>query len=328
MNSRNMQAQEIIVSICMLTYNHELYIDKAIESVLGQVTNFRFELVIGEDFSTDRTREICIEYRDKFPDVIKLITRDSNLGMYGNHIDTLKHCIGKYTAFCEGDDYWIDSYKLQKQVDFLEKHNDYGLVHTNHLIYHQEENRFESLEQNKDTGYIFSQLLHHNEMATLTVLTRTNLIQQAINDKYCEHNFVTLDYPLWMYIAHISKVHYINDVTGVYRKLSESASNTKDELKMYKFLIGITDIQIYYAERYGELHILLDSMVVRRKRNIKYAYMVNNKEISEKAYLFLRKYNRLDFKDKMFYYCTNYKIIRFLMNPIVKIKNRKVFDGK
>ena len=116
-----------LVSICMITYNHEPFIAQAIEGVLMQKTDFQFELVIGEDYSNDNTRKICKKYKNQYPDKIILLESKKNLGMTPNFIRTLEACTGKYIALCEGDDYWTDPLKLQKQVDFLEANKDYVL---------------------------------------------------------------------------------------------------------------------------------------------------------------------------------------------------------
>ncbi|NGX84743.1 glycosyltransferase [Aequorivita sp. KMM 9714] len=108
-----------LVSVVMITYNHKDNIHKAIEGVLMQKTNFPFELIIGEDASTDGTREIVENYAKKFPGIIKILSSDKNLGMTKNYIRTVQGASGKYIALCEGDDYWTDALKLQKQVDFM-----------------------------------------------------------------------------------------------------------------------------------------------------------------------------------------------------------------
>lgn len=110
------------VSICMITYNHEKFIAQAIDSILMQQTDFDFELLIGEDCSADRTREIVVDYHKRYPDKIKLLLNENNLGMIQNFIQTFKACMGKYIALLESDDYWTDPLKLQKQVDVLERH--------------------------------------------------------------------------------------------------------------------------------------------------------------------------------------------------------------
>ena len=129
-----------LVSVLIITYNHEKYIAKAIESVLMQNTDFGYEILIGEDDSSDNTRQICKEYAAKYPDEIRLFLNDRKNVIYiegqppglTNIVNLLKKASGKYIAICEGDDYWTDPHKLQKQVDFLEKNSDY--VITTHLI--------------------------------------------------------------------------------------------------------------------------------------------------------------------------------------------------
>ncbi len=125
-----------LVSVCMITYNHESYIAEAIEGVVSQQVNFSLELLISDDCSTDQTKAICIAYQQKHPDIIRLIDRDQNLGMNLNFIDTLQRCKGKYIALCEGDDYWIATDKLQKQIDFLEKNQEFNICfHRAKLVY-------------------------------------------------------------------------------------------------------------------------------------------------------------------------------------------------
>lgn len=120
-----------VVSVYMVTYNHESYIRQAIDGVMMQKTDFEFELVIGEDCSTDRTREICFEYQKKYPDKIRVIWWHENVSKYGgNKRRTIAHCRGEFLAFCEGDDYWTDSLKLQKQVNLMRQYPSAGLCLT------------------------------------------------------------------------------------------------------------------------------------------------------------------------------------------------------
>lgn len=116
----------------MITYNHEPYIAQAIEGVLMQKTDFPIELVIGEDCSTDGTRKIVLEYQRQHPEVSRVITSQHNVGMMLNSFRTQMACRGDYVAFCEGDDYWTDPHKLQKQVDFLERNPEFAIC--GHLV--------------------------------------------------------------------------------------------------------------------------------------------------------------------------------------------------
>lgn len=119
-----------VVSVKMITYNHRPYVANAIEGVLRQQSSYPFELVIGEDCSTDGTRDIVLHYQKEYPTHVRVITSDSNVGMVRNGFRTEWACRGKYIAWCEGDDYWHHPLKLQKQVDYLESHPEVGLVHS------------------------------------------------------------------------------------------------------------------------------------------------------------------------------------------------------
>jgi len=106
-----------MVSVVCITYNHGRFIREAIESFLMQETNFKVEILIGEDCSTDGTREIVFDYKKKYPDLIRVITSDPNVGMKANGFRTLNAARGKYIALFEGDDYWEDPYKLENKFN-------------------------------------------------------------------------------------------------------------------------------------------------------------------------------------------------------------------
>jgi glycosyltransferase involved in cell wall biosynthesis len=141
-----------LLSIVTITYNHEPFIAKTIEGVLMQQVKFPIELIIAEDCSTDGTRAICQQYAEEYPDLIRLITSDSNVGAIANERRAMLAARGKYIAFCEGDDYWTDPLKLQKQVDFLESHPDYSV--TFHRCKHYNVETHEMVDDN--CGYLFA----------------------------------------------------------------------------------------------------------------------------------------------------------------------------
>ena len=116
-----------LVSVVTITYNHEPFIAKTIEGVLMQQVGFPIEYIIAEDCSTDGTRKICEEYAAKYPDLIRLIVSDMNVGPGENERRAYAAARGKYIAYCEGDDYWTDPLKLQKQFDFMEAHPEYSV---------------------------------------------------------------------------------------------------------------------------------------------------------------------------------------------------------
>jgi len=116
-----------LLTVRILTYNHAEYIEGCIQGVLMQQTDFDFEVLIGEDCSTDGTREIVLDYARRYPDLIHVLSSETNVGGYENSKRLRENAHGKYSAFCEGDDAWTNPHKLQKQVDFLEAHPDYAM---------------------------------------------------------------------------------------------------------------------------------------------------------------------------------------------------------
>lgn len=249
-----------LVSVCCITYNHAPYISQCVDGFLMQKTSFPFEIIINDDCSNDGTTEILKDYAIKYPDLIHLILHDENQYSKGIRriLATFVYPVakGKYIALCEGDDYWIDPYKLQKQVDFLEENTNYGLVYTNYKKYIQENQSFiEGQSKQSD----FDRLLFSNNICTLTTLYR-----KGIAEEYCSkyqkisisHSWKMGDYPLWLYIAAHSKIEYLEDVTGVYRVLSNSASHFQDYEKSLSFLLSSYDIRFHFAKEYQKDYLI------------------------------------------------------------------------
>ncbi|MBA3704787.1 MAG: glycosyltransferase, partial [Bacteroidetes bacterium] len=130
----------------MITYNHVNYIRQAIEGVLMQNVDFTWELIIADDCSTDGTREILLEYKRKYPDFIKLILQEKNVGPRQNWFDLINAPLSKYIAYFEGDDYWTDPLKLQKQVTFLESNSNYSFCCTNYSTKSEDTGKIEPIQ--------------------------------------------------------------------------------------------------------------------------------------------------------------------------------------
>ena len=244
---------DALVSVWMITFNHEKYISLALDSILMQKTTFKFEIIVGEDCSTDETRNILKEYEKKYPRIIKPIYHNKNVGaMINAYIHCLPKLQGKYIACLEGDDYWTDAYKLQKQVDFLEAHPDYALVYTDKKIRINEDEipdeEFKSLD-----GFIIEELIFSNFITTASVLVRTDIYKTSIESiisHIIEKNWLMLDYPGWLKIALKYKIGYINDITCAYRILSDSTSHSTNSLKRYLFDKNIVEIKEFFYKQY------------------------------------------------------------------------------
>ncbi len=200
------------VSVVVLCYNHELYISKTLESIVSQRTNFEFEILIGDDCSKDKSRKIIDKFHFEFPKKIRKIYPSSNLGPNGNYLNCFNETKGKYIAFCEGDDYWIDTYKLQKQVDFLEQNPKYGGVSTNNrwLIENEHSFRDSILEEGEIT---FEDLCESNLLNSQTILFRKSLVK---NIEWMKDLKIG-DWPLHLLVANQQPYYRLQEITAVYR---------------------------------------------------------------------------------------------------------------
>lgn len=218
------------VSICMITYNHEKFIAQAIEGIIMQITDFDIELVIGEDCSTDKTRDICLHYKQKYPERITLLLPENNLGMMANFNVTIDACLAgfKYVAMCEGDDYWVDRYKLQKQIDYLEKNKECGLVYTDVKVFDETKQIFIESKQKFiiDETKVVSELIKSKYIEFPTIVVRANLLKKilAILDREWQGKIIG-DTRLILEFAQLSKIGYLPEQTTVYRILQGSASH-------------------------------------------------------------------------------------------------------
>ncbi|RNI28028.1 glycosyltransferase [Rufibacter immobilis] len=202
------------VSVCMITYNHAAYIAQAIEGVLMQKTDFTVELVIGEDCSTDATRSIISAYQKAYPDKIKLLLPEHNLGMMKNFLNTLSACDGEYVAFCDGDDYWTEPLKLQKQVDFLDSHPDFAISFHRALILHESTGQTEFSNKGQKSVSSVTDLFKENFICTTTTVYRnrpfsyypTFLEQAAVGD-----------WTLHVLNAATGKIGFMEDTMAAYR---------------------------------------------------------------------------------------------------------------
>ena len=238
--------QPLMVTIRCCTFNHEPYIRDCLEGFVMQKTNFRFEAIVHDDASTDGIAAIIKEYAEKYPDIIKPIFETEN--QYSKHDGSLgrimnEHTHGKYVAYCEGDDYWIDQLKLQKQVDFLEAHPDYSMCCSNYSVC-DANNKILRTFNRKQHEITIDNLLSANEIGTLTVVYRRALIEDY-NPPY--KGLKLGDYPLWFHLVMKGKCMCLPDVMASYRELPESASHSVDKRKLLLFEYDVLKIIDYYA---------------------------------------------------------------------------------
>lgn len=279
MRENNIDNGSILVSIRCIAYNQEKYIRQCLEGIVTQKTNFRFEAIVHDDASTDGTATIIQEYAEKYPYIIKAIYEKEN--QYSKHNGSISRIMAdaispsaKYVAYCEGDDYWIDPYKLQKQIDLLETHSDVSFVYTGFRTVNTDGEpmvrpQYEKYKQMSFSGDILPTLIGKgNFVMTLTVCLRKEIYDSEIlaNSKN------GLDYLLFLVAASHGYAIFIPDETACYRYVASSAMNANFEKVKESYMKA----KIYFAQYF------LDSYIQRfpLKKRLKYAWTILVNSIS------------------------------------------------
>ena len=247
------QQNKIIVSISCLTYNHESYIRQCLDGFLMQKCNFKYEILIHDDASTDDTQEIINEYAAKYPEIIKPYFQKENQyskGVRGmNQKFNYPRAKGKYIALCEGDDYWTDPLKLQKQVDFLEISPEYSMVFSNAKIERDvnlpSKNLRDLILLENSREYNDIEILEEWTIPTASVLFRKELIENEFNDISNNKKFIYGDIVLFLFLASKGKLFGMKEFFVVYRKHTGGVTQIKNfhenNLKYYNHLLTIIE---------------------------------------------------------------------------------------
>lgn len=235
------------VSVMMITYNHEKFIRQALDSILMQKTDFDYEIVIGEDCSTDNTREIIMEYYNKFPNKIKLFFPKKNVGIMKNFLTTYSMCTGDYIAFIEGDDYWTSPVKLQTQFDYLQSHPDFS------MCFCKVERVYESLQIPSDEFPLIDgnqvisakQIIENNIIPHVTVMAK-NYPMSELPPIFNEISTIG-DLTMHLTRAKLGNVGFIDQAMAAYRIHQGGVSHAPSEKwflelkKIYEFMDSYLD---------------------------------------------------------------------------------------
>jgi glycosyltransferase involved in cell wall biosynthesis len=247
-----------MVSVAFMGYNHERFVSQALDSVLNQQCSFSFEIVVGEDCSKDRTRQIILQYQQRFPNIIKVLPEAPNKKVLKNWRDVLKACSGKYIAVCHADDFWHDPLKLQKQITFMEQNPEYGFTHTNANYLLEKKGvtieNFNSVHQKEKIrdGFVFEELLASRFfITTVTACFRRSLIEEKVNfDEFIRAGFTYEDLATWLELSRHTKFKYLDDISATYRIMEDSVSRSKDPLKKFAFLHAHYRVKSFFIKKY------------------------------------------------------------------------------
>lgn len=253
--------KENMISVVVTTYNQEGTISRTLDSILMQQCHVPFEIVVGEDCSTDNTQEICESYVKKYPDIIRLFCNKQNKGIVDNYFDCLLNCRGKYIADCAGDDFWIDPLKLEKEVTVMERHDNVTMVITNWQYFDEVSRKTKPSQQLHHAPITPGRNLlksiitqHHMSVFHLcTSMYRTKIFRKAYDEDasmFRNKDFCSEDMQIALTMALHGDIAYLHDVTLNYSIGSNSASNSADDEKQFWFVRKTTELILYLATKY------------------------------------------------------------------------------
>lgn len=326
----------ILVSISCITYNQEKYISEALESFLMQKTNFKYEILIHDDASTDKTVDIIRKYEKKYPDIIKPIYQTENQYSKGTKINVVYNyprAQGKYIALCEGDDYWTDNNKLQTQINYMEQHPKCTLcLHSSIAVskdneflgklFYYKENRIATAEE------IISQTVAG---ATSSMLFPTSLVSCLPNYYFFAH---IGDYPLKIYLASKGCVYHMSKIMSAYRVsvgvtswILSKDTNYNNSNRVIKMLQGFNKCTNYQYDEAVTQEIL-------RRKFLAEVGMMNLKEVKKNKYKKLYKALSFPNKSKLIIGCyfpilyKPAKKINFIIQKLIRSVRRIIVKSK
>ena len=277
------------VSICCITYNQARYIRQCIDGFLSQQTNFSFEIIINDDCSTDGTIGIIKEYAERYPETIKPIFHIENQFRKGINGMFRSFCFpvayGKYVALCEGDDYWDDPLKLQKQIDFLESHSDYSMCFTrSRVLLEVNTTCYLNCFDTEDRDYSATELFDNWIVPTASIVMRQDVKEELIN---WDKRLINGDIVFVERAAHMGKIRGMSDYTCVYRIQNKGVT--------YDAKQSLSRIKSYpeHFECIKEWFPMIDSNVICKtlaKSYYERAILQTENELKRKDFMMADKY--------------------------------------
>jgi len=243
-----MKQNRIVFSVLVLTYNQKDYIAQTLDSILEQEHDYAYEIIVGDDYSTDGTRDILHAFKEKYPDIITLILNEKNMGLIKNYFNVVRHCSGKYIMQCAGDDYWLPG-KVALQIPFMEANPDVAMCCTWVRVWNERIQRV-SLKPVGGVCHSFERLLFKgNNIFAVTICIKSICLSQYIQEIQPERKtWVMEDYPIVLWVSLEYKIRCIDKATAVYREFENSASHSTDVNKLEKYIDSANEIRLFFAK--------------------------------------------------------------------------------
>ena len=303
------------VSVVMITYNHARYIEEAITSILKQDFSGSLELIIGDDCSTDITTNIVRHFHQLHPSKIKLIKSDSNVGMQANARRCIEACTGEYIAFCEGDDFWSDPEKLEKQIRILRSNPDVGAVHSDFSHVRLINGKWKALRSFNRSyrreipqGRVFDQLLIGNFIQTCTLCVCAEQIMAFLNSELPIDSYCVGDWPLCLYISASHEIAYIDEPLATYRLTPNSITNSGHERDIARAENSMNMIDDFCMQYLAPERIRIQASNMAMKQILFLA------SISANTLTFEKYWHKIYLTDPAYLEPFRFQLLRFIVN--------------
>lgn len=297
------ECKEMMVSVVCQTYNHEKFITECLKNLVNQKVNFCYEILVHDDASTDKTADIIRKFEREYPNLIKPIYQSVNQWSAGNKVFSgiqLPRCTGKYIAICEGDDYWTDLYKLQKQVDLLEQHSEYSMCFHNAIEHWSDGQKQDCVFSNIiDREYTGLEVYTNWMIPTASVVFRRSILVSEYAICFQNPHFIYGDIVLFLLAASCGKIVGMSDTMSVYRRHTGGMVYAYNASRIIKSLEHHKNIPFVFGQQYKTasemaripLFVSLSFFYLKQKKYflmIKYLFLSSSLSIG-KTFLCIKK---------------------------------------
>ena len=239
----------ILISTIIPSYNRADTVGQTIESILAQEVDADMEIVIGDDCSTDNAREVLLAYKEKYPDVIRLIFHEHNVGLGANWAICVKECRGKYICNCDNDDYWHNPHKLQIQLDYMESHPESNICITNHRTHNRTTGEIKECKADIDHSDIQQAMWSRCIFCNATIMYRADFMKKHLDlDEFIKRRFTLQDWPAWVILTAYADIDELPESTATIGVETVSITRPDSVEKYAKRLAGDKDVTRYLGE--------------------------------------------------------------------------------
>ena len=295
------------LSVVVLVYNQEKTIAKTLDSILSQAHEYPYEIVVGDDVSTDGSRDVLQRYKDSYPDIIQLIYNDKNLGVVGNWVNALRHCHGEYIMECAPDDWWLPG-KIERQIAFMDVHPEYGMCYGKVKRFSEKRGEFLSTLWGARCESFDDIIKNIAKVPPMSMCFRRELGLKYVDEIHPERtNWIMEDYPFYIWLIIYSRIFFDETILGVYRVVENSISHSKELKKKEKFYGSVIDVKRFWL-KHTEKDYDEKTLEDEYNRYLAYDLLKDNRNVAE---TYLRRINCPNKKDRALILTCKYPFLYF-----------------